>query len=176
MRRSVNGPALGWRPGPHVPLALLAMLCAALVAACGGTGGGAAGRPSPAGASPTPVPSPQITSGAPPAAAVAVVKDFWDRLGSGDKTGAFALTTAGSALRSDDYGLDSARFVGLVPHTVGRGPASDVTVAFAVTVFIEPASTQAGGQWTGAREYRLFEQVVRMSDGTWRLVASGTGP
>ena len=56
---------------------------AALLAACGGSSGGAASPRPPASAAPTPVPSPLITSGPPPAAAVDVVKQFWTLAGEG---------------------------------------------------------------------------------------------
>ena len=165
----------------RVALLLAATIAVVLLAACGGAadapGGSAAATPAAAASSsPSPLPSPQITSGAPPAAAVATVKEFWDLLGSGQDEQAFALTTADSPLRDGDFGLTSARFVKVAPGPVGRGPVSGATVEFAVIVHIEPAETAAGGQWTGARDYRLFQQVVRMSDGTWRLAASGTGP
>ena len=153
---------------------VLGCVVAALLAACGGSSGGPA-APSPAG--PTPQPSPQITSGAPPDGAVAVVRRFWTLVGEGHTAEALDLTTPDSGLRLvDEWGIASARFVGVVPHSVSRGPLPEATIEFAVKVFIDPEQSAAGSQWGDARDYQLFEHVVRMSDGSWRLVTSGTGP
>ena len=123
------------------------------------------------------MPSPQITGGAPPQAAVAVVRDFWTLIGEGRIDDALELTTADSDERLvDEWGIASARFVGVVPRSVSRGPLRAATIEFAVKVFIGPEDSAAGSQWGDARAYQLFEHVVRMSDGSWRLVASGTGP
>ena len=156
--------------------AALASVCisAGLFAACGGSSAGPA-SPSPAG--PTPQPSPQITSGAPPHEAVSVVRRFWTLIGEGRTADALDLTTRDSDQRLvDEWGIASARFIGVVPHSVSRGPLPAATIEFAVKVFIDPADSASGGQWGDARAYQLFEHVVRMSDGSWRLVASGTGP
>ena len=156
-------------------LAAVALACwAATLAACGSSG--ASDVPSATATGPTPAPSPQITTGEPPAAAVAVVREFWTLLGQGRDADAFRLTSPGSPLGTYEWGIASARFVELVPGSVSRGPAPNATVEFAVKVFIEPEASPAGGQWGAARAYQLFEQVVRLSDGTWRLVQSGTGP
>ena len=147
---------------------------AALLAACGGS---SAGPASPSAAGPTPLPSPQITSGAPPAEAVTVVRRFWTLIGEGRTADALALTTPDSGVRQvDAWGVAAARFIGLVPHSVSRRPLPAATVEFAVKVFIEPESGAAGQQWGEARDYQLFAHVARMSDGSWRLVAIGTGP
>jgi hypothetical protein len=163
----------------RMPAALAsACVMAALLAACGGSSTGpAGGSASPSPASPTPVPSPQITSGTPPKEAVAVVRRFWTLVGEGRITEALDLTTPDSDQRLvDEWGITSARFVGVVPHSVSRGPLPEATIEFAVRVLIEPEQGPAGQQWGDARDYQLFEQVARMSDGTWRLVSSGTGP
>jgi hypothetical protein len=151
---------------------LAACLCAALLAACGGSSGGAAS----ASPSPTPVPSPQITSGAPPAGAVHAVRRFWTLVGEGKLAEAQQTTVApGSPLlqwSGDD--IVSARFVRVVPHSVSQAPLKDATIVFSVIVWIDPAENP--NAWGDPGERQLFENVVRMSDGTWRMWDSGTGP
>ncbi len=61
-----------------------------------------------------------------------------------------------------------------MPHSVGRAPADGATIEFAVVVWMEPGSQPS--PWGGPGEHQLFEHVVRMSDGTWRMWDSGTGP
>jgi hypothetical protein len=153
---------------------LAAWACAAL-AACGGTSGGAASAS--ASPSPAPVPTPKITSGAPPAAAVDVVRAFWTLLGEGKLAEAKAtLVAPGSPiLRWDEDSIASARFVRVVPGSVGREPLEGATIEFSVEVWIEQAAS-APNVWGDPREHQLFEHVVRMSDGTWRMWDSGTGP
>jgi hypothetical protein len=155
--------------------ALASVLCAAaLLAACGGSSAGPA-SPSPAG--PTPLPSPQITSGAPPHEAVTVVRRFWTLIGEGHTGAALDLTTPDSGQRKvDEWGIASARFIGVVPQSVSSAPPPAATVEFTVTVFIKPEEGPAGQQWGAAGSHELFEQVARLSDGTWKLVSSGTGP
>jgi len=160
-----------------VPL-LTVLACAALLAACGGSSGGGAASAS-ASPSPTPVPSPQITSGEPPAAAVDVVRRFWTLVGEGKVAEAKATVVApGSSLLQWDEeqdGIAAARFVRVVPHSVGRGPAEGATIEFAVDVWIEQHPDEPG-LWDDLGEHQVFEHVVRMSDGTWRMWDSGTGP
>ena len=60
------------------------------------------------------------------------------------------------------------------PHSVGRDPVPGATVTFAVSVWIKPATATTA--WGAAGEHDLFENVVRMSDGSWRMWDSGTGP
>jgi hypothetical protein len=152
---------------------LLAMLAASSLSACDDSGSDSAA----ASPSPSPVPSPLITGGAPPAGAVAAVREFWTLVGKGRLAEAKRLLVApGSPIRQwsgDDIG--SARFLRVVPSSVGQWPAEGATIEFCVDVWIEPA--QAGPNvWGDAREHQLFEHVVRMSDGTWRMWDSGTGP
>jgi hypothetical protein len=123
------------------------------------------------------VPTPKITSGAPPAAAVDVVRAFWTLLGEGKLAEAKAtLVAPGSPiLRWDEDSIASARFLRVVPGSVGRGPLEGATIEFSVEVWIEQAAS-APNVWGEPREHQLFEHVVRMSDGTWRMWDSGTGP
>jgi hypothetical protein len=150
---------------------------AALLAACGGSSGGPAGTPqASASAAPAPVPSPQVTSGRPPAAAVETVRDFWTLVGAGRLEDAQrSLVAPGSPILQWSGGdIASAHFVRVVPRSVSRGPADGATVEFAAVVWIEPAPGVS--PWGDPGEHQLFEHVVRMSDGTWRMWDSGTGP
>ncbi len=70
--------------------------------------------------------------------------------------------------------IAGARFVRVVPDSVGGAPRPGATMEFAAVVWIEPGGGDS--PWGGAAEHQLFETVVRMSDGSWRLVDSGTGP
>ncbi len=157
---------------------LLSACCAAWLSGCGTPGAGAAAA-TPVSPSPTPVPSPQITSGEPPAAAVATVRTFWTLLSEGRLAEAKAtLVAPGSPLLlwSDEQdGIASARFVRVVPHSVVRGPAPGATIEFGADVWIEQDPSEPV-VWGDSGEHHLFEHVVRMSDGTWRMWDSGTGP
>jgi hypothetical protein len=157
------------------------LFCAAtLLAACGGSSPGPSGSTTPSSRSPagsTALPSPRITSGTPPREAVTVVRRFWTLIGEGHTAEALDLTTPDSGQRKvEEWGIASARFVGVVPKSVASAPPPTISIEFAVKVFIEPERGPAGQQWGTARNYELFEQLVRMSDGTWKLAASGTGP
>jgi hypothetical protein len=157
-------------------LAILAALgCAALLAACGGSSGGAATTS--ASPSPTPIPSPQITSGEPPAAAVDAVRRFWTLVGEGKVAEAKAAVVAPGSplLQWDEDSIASARFVRAVPESVGLAPVEGATIEFAADVWIEQAAS-APNVWGAPGEHQVFEHVVRMSDGTWRMWDSGTGP
>lgn len=150
-------------------------LAAALACGCDGSSDSDVTTP-PSAAGPTPLPSPQITSGAPPAGAVAVVREFWKMVGEGRLAEAKQhLVTADSPLQQwtgDD--IATARMRRVVPDSVGRGPSSNATIEFSVIVWIDPSSTVS--PWGETGTHQLFENVVRMSDGTWRMVESGTGP
>ena len=153
--------------------AVLACLAALLLSACGGQ----AAATSPAGSpSPTPVPSPLVTEGAPPEGAVAVVREFWGLVGAGRLAEAQrSLVAPGAPLQQwtgDD--VAGARFVRLVPGSTASAPPDGATVEFAAEVWVDPAS--GATPWGEAGTHELFESVVRMSDGSWRLVQSGTGP
>lgn len=156
---------------PGLVLLALAGLAAAGAAACGGS----SGTP-PATLSPTAVPSPQITAGAPPAGAVDVVREFWKLVGEGRLSEAQRfLTSPGSGIRDwTDSGVRNARVVSVVADSVAPSPAADATIEFAVNVWIKPASPVT--PWGRTGTHMLFERVVRMSDGSWRLIESGTGP
>jgi hypothetical protein len=157
------------------------MAGAALLAACGASSGGASsGGASPetgASAPLTAVPSPQITSGEPPAAAVDTVRTFWTMLGQGRLAEAKRFLVApGSPIQQwtgDD--IAAAHYVRVVPDSVSRAPAQGATIEFGVGVWIEP-SAAGPDVWGDPGEHELFQQVVRMSDGTWRMWDSGTGP
>lgn len=150
---------------------LAAALSAALLAACGGAGGGPSSSPS---AEPTPLPSPRITSGTPPAGAVDVVREFWKMAGDGrlGEAKRFLVTADSSIQQWTGDDIADARLVHVVPHSVSLAPKA--TVEFAADVWIRPSSGVT--PWGDTGTHQLFENVVRMSDGTWRLVESGTGP
>jgi hypothetical protein len=173
-KRTRHARAAVRRPGAPLTL-LLALLLAVLAgaAACGGSSGSPGESPS---AAPTAVPSPQITAGAPPAGAVDVVRAFWKAVGEGRLSEAQRfLTSPDSSIRKwTDSGVGKARVVSVVADSVGPSPGPDATIQFAVDVWIKPAS--AVTPWGPTGTHTLFERVVRMSDGSWRLVESGTGP
>jgi hypothetical protein len=175
-RRPVGRPRARFaRPlAPVIALLVLAGAVVAGTAACGGSSGSPDASPSAAAL--VPVPSPQITAGAPPAGAVDVVREFWKTVGEGRLSEAQrSLTSPGSTIRQwTDSGVGRARFVGVVAGSVGTRPGRDATLEFAVNVWIEPAS--AVTPWGPTGTHMLFERVVRMSDGSWRLVETGTGP
>jgi hypothetical protein len=151
-----------------------------LVAACGGSAGGtspqaSAVSSSPAAMGPTPVPSPRITSGALPAGAVRVVHRYWDLMGAHEYDAAFALTT-GPHMYNAAAGpkeFESVRYLRAATSALPR-PGNDATVEFGSWVYIVPTATSSPFGTTAAR-WEMFSRVVRMSDGSWRLVEVGTG-
>ena len=155
---------------------LLTLAGAALLAACGGSSGGASSPAATTSAAPTAAPSPLVTSGPPPAAAVETVREFWTLAGDGRLEEAQQSLVAPGSPIQDWTGEDiaAARFVRVVPRSVGRAPADGATLEFSVVVWIEPDSQPS--PWGEPGEHQLFEHVVRMSDGTWRMWDSGTGP
>jgi hypothetical protein len=159
-----------------VAAATTIVLTAALLAACGGSSGGASPAATAGIAGPTPVPSPLITSGPPPAAAVEAARGFWTLVGDGRLEDAQRSLAAPGSPIQDWTGEDiaAARFVRLVPRSVSKAPAEGATIEFAVVVWIEPGSQPS--PWGEPGRHQLFEHVVRMSDGTWRMWDSGTGP
>jgi hypothetical protein len=166
------------RIGVRVSAALASVCCAAaLLAACGGSSAAPSAGPSslsPAG--PVPLPSPQITEGTPPDGAVAVVRRYWTLLGAHDFDAAFALTTGPHVTKGDlrTTGVESARYVRPVGKVI-PSPGDDATVDFGSQVLIVPPAT--GSPFgTTPRRWLMFSRVVRMSDGSWRLVELGTGP
>jgi hypothetical protein len=175
--RHANGRARARFTRPVATVAALLTLTGAMLvgaAACGGSSGSPAASPS--NASPTPVPSPHITAGAPPAGAVDVVRVFWKAVGEGRLSEAQRfLTSPDSSIREwTDSGVGKARVVSVVADSVGPSPGPDATIQFAVDVWIKPASALT--PWGPTGTHTLFERVVRMSDGSWRLVESGTSP
>ena len=162
--------------------ALLAVLAAAVggiavalvLAACGGaTTQGAAAT---ATASPTPSPSPLVTADPPPAGAVEAVRLFWRLVGEGRLAEAkrFLVAPGSPILQWSGEDIGGARYVRLMPHSTSAAPPEGATVEFAVEVWIDPATSVS--PWGEAAVHELFESVVRMSDGSWRLYESGTGP
>ncbi len=175
--RGGRRPGRGPRPGALLAAALALVMGAALLAACGGSSGGASfASASAAAAAPSPVPSPIITSGPPPAAAVDVVRRFWTDVGHGRMAEAQrSLVAPGSPIQEwNGEDVAAAHFVRLVPHSVGGSPEPGATIGFSAVVWIDAGS--ADSPWGPAGDHQLFEHVVRMSDGTWRMWDSGTGP
>ena len=172
--RNVVRPVRG--RGGVFALHVAACVCAVLLAACSGSGGASPASP-PAGAVPTPVPSPRITRGEPPIAAADVVREFWTIVGEGRLTEAqrFLVAPGSPILEWTGDDIASAHVVRIVPRSVGRNPGESATVEFAADVWIDP-SPPGAAVWGGPGEHRLFESLVRMSDGTWRMYDSGTGP
>ena len=86
-----------------------------------------------------------------------------------------SLVAPGSPIRQwDGSDIGGARFVDVVRGGASAGPPAGATVEFAARVWIEPAGNVT--PWGEAGTHDLFESVVRMSDGSWRMWASGTGP
>ena len=177
-------PGLVARAAGLVPL-LAALACAALLAACGGSSAGvSSGGASPdrasspaATAQPTPVPSPIITSGEPPTAAVDVVREYWDLVGEGRAEQAQRLVAPGSPMsqwEQSDSSISRAHVVRVIPGYTSGGPAPRATVMVVVSVWIEP--TSGNTPWGDTGEHQMFHSVARMSDGSWRLWESGTSP
>jgi hypothetical protein len=171
-------------------VALATAVCAgaALLAACGGATGGAQTAASPssaavasspaatAGGAPTPVPSPQITSGPPPAGAVAVARQYW-RLSSENRfAAARALLSPSSPMLTGWPGADAIVRAHLVR---ARGPVltkslkPSETVEFPVEVYVAPKYPV--GNWGDPGVYVQYMGFVRMSDGSWRVMETGTG-
>jgi hypothetical protein len=173
-------------------LALFALLTAAtIVSGCAASAGGgvsaaasssspsaaASSMSSPAALTPTPVPSPQITAGAPPRGAVDVARRWWGLLSQNRLAEARALVAPGSPLDLHWGGPDTIRKAHLVAaeapvleHTL----KPDETVQFPVKVFVKPRL--AVGNWNGPGVYVQYMGFVRMSDGSWRVYETGTGP
>ena len=163
--------------------------CAALLAACGGSSGGAgAGTASPAAAAtatspaatvsaaPTPVPSPQVTSGPPPAAAVALARQYWRLLSENRFEAARELLSPSSPMQTGWPGTDAL----VRAHVVrARGPVlvkslkPSETVEFPVEVYVVPKYPV--GNWGDPGVYVQYMGFVRMSDGSWRVMETGTG-
>jgi hypothetical protein len=164
-------------------LAAAVCVCAALLTACGGSSAGAATSGAAAaatatGLAPTPVPSPIITADPPPTGAVAVVREFWELVGQGHTARAMQdLVAPGSPMSRwmwDGSDVADAHMVRVYPGYVSGGPVPGATVMVAASVWIEPSAGNT--PWGDPGEHELFESVVRMSDGSWRMWESGTSP
>lgn len=157
-----------------------AVACAVTLSACGAASGSPSTSPSapptsPAPQGPTPVPSPQVTSGSPPPGAVAVVRRYWGLLGAHRYDAAFALTTGPHMYNAstEPKEFDSVRYLRPASKVYPK-PGNDATVEFGSWLYIVPTATSSPFGTTAAR-WQLFSRVVRMSDGSWRLVEVGTG-
>jgi hypothetical protein len=183
-------------PCPRLPTIVIALLaaglCAALLAACGASSGGAsspAASPyatspavpsaSPAaavGVAPTPVPSPQITSGSPPAEAVALARQYWRLLSDDRYAAARHLLSPTSPMQAGWPGTDAIVRAHLVR---ARGPVlvnslgPSETVEFPVEIYVAPKYPV--GNWGDPGVYVQYMGFVRMSDGSWRVMETGTG-
>ena len=160
-----------------ITLLVAAAVFSALLAACGGSSGGSSSPSSDAqAAAPTPVPSPQITSGVPPAAAVDVVREFWEARRRRTTDG--GSTFPGSAwLPHPAMGRRGHRRCA-VRRARSRLDVLKPSGGHHRRVRREGVDVLAGSvsPWGDARVHQLFESVVRMSDGRWRIWESGTGP
>ena len=159
---------------------LILLAVAGAVAACGGSSGSPDALPSATSspssiAGPTPVPTPQITSGRPPAGAVAVVRQYWTLLSAREYDAAFAVTTGSHLVNASTQPkeLESARYLRPNRRVLPK-PSDEATVVFGSWVYIVPSANSPFG--TDPRRWLMFAWVVRMSDGSWRLVSVGTGP
>ena len=161
--------------------AVLLTAGAALLAACGGSSGGQVPSVTPSATGSTPVaqPLPQVTSRRPPSGAVDVVRDYWAALGEGDYDAAHALTTGDHLAKASVWAsppaepeFDSATFLRVDGEASAGG--DDATVKFPFLVHLVPATPGPFG--SQPVDQLLWARVVRMSDGSWRLVELGTGP
>jgi hypothetical protein len=89
---------------------------------------------------------------------------------------AFALATGPHMFNAnaEPKVLKSARYLRPVDG-VFPAPGGDATVEFGSWVHIVPTATGSPFGTKSAR-WEMFSRVVRMSDGSWRLVEVGTGP
>ncbi|HTX70700.1 MAG TPA: hypothetical protein VMH50_16360 [Thermoleophilia bacterium] len=184
-RRKTPAPWLG-HPAAALVSAAAVCLCVAVLAACGGSSGDASpsatagspgdGSPPAASASPTPVPSPQITSGPPPAGAVAVAARYWRLQSQNRFAAARELLSPTSPMQAGWPGTDAivkAHLVRAQGPVLVRSLKPSETVEFPVRVYVVPK--YAVGNWNGPGTYVQYMGFVRMSDGSWRLMETGTG-
>jgi hypothetical protein len=172
------------RPLAAVLFIATTVACAALLLACGGTSDGGSSSPPSAspsaaitGASPSPMPSPQITSGPPPAGAVAVARQYWRFLSEDRFDAARSLLAPDSPLATDWPGTDAlvrAHVVRAGGQVLAKSLKAAETVQFPVKVYVVPKF--AVGNWDGPGVYAQYMGFVRMSDGSWRVFETGTGP
>jgi hypothetical protein len=168
------------RQAAHAWLVVTAATFAATVAlaACGGSS--AAPSPSASPTGPVPRPSPQITGGKPPAAAVAVVRQYWRYYAAQKYEAAHALTVGDHLAASSDWAsppaepeVKRAHFLGVTGDALAE-PGEDATLEFPFDVHIVPGPVSSFGD--APVDQRMWARLVRMSDGGWRLVELGTGP
>jgi len=165
-----------------------------LVAGCGGstqtqaTGSTHATSPStppvvaPSGAAttapPTPQarPSPQITHGTAPAAAVAAVREFWRLVGARRFAAARARLAPRSplAVPATVWAIDRARLLRTYAGRLSAAPPAYATVEFPVDVYVKPTSVP--NSWGPPGRHRIWMTLVRMSDESWRVYELGSGP
>ena len=126
-------------------------------------------------ASPTPRPSPQITSGAAPAGAVRAVRGFWRLLGEHRFARLRAAVAPGSPLADPHLAWDVAagRLLAVHPRATRAVPPY-ATIEFKVDVFVRP--TAGSDTWGAVGNHTLWMTVTRMSDQSWRVYEYGTGP
>ena len=130
---------------------------------------------SPAQPPPQTRPWPQITSGVAPAGAVSSVRTFWRLVGRRSFAAARALVVPGSPLASADerWGIRRATLLAVHPEQLFAHPESYATLEFPVDVDVVPSSESA---WGPAGKHTLWMVMTRMSDGTWRVYETGSGP
>jgi hypothetical protein len=168
---------------PSWPVVLVLCVCAALAAATGCSSSGApsgdaasggASSSATTGTSPTPIPSPVVSSGRPPAAAVDVVRMFWTLIGEGRVQEARNFVIAPGSPLLDWTGDDiaAARLVRVLHGSI-VAPTDGATMTFAADVWIRPSGVTP---WGEVGKHTLFMSVVRMSDGSWRAWAVNTSP
>lgn len=170
-------------------LAAAVCACAALLAACGGEAGGAqtpAATPSNVAAAatpaaiasgaPTPIPSPQVTSGPPPAGAVSVARRYWRLLSENRFAAARGLLSPTSPMQTGWPGADAvvkAHLVRAREPVLVKSLKPSETVEFPVEVYVVPRFPV--GNWGGPGVYVQYMGFVRMSDDSWRVMETGTG-
>jgi hypothetical protein len=105
-----------------------------------------------------------------------VVHRYWELLSARKYDAALALATGPHIdnASTEPKVLESARYLRPATRALPR-PGNDATVEFGSWVYIVPTAT--GSPFgTEAARWEMFSRVVRMSDGSWRLVELGTGP
>jgi len=122
-----------------------------------------------------PRPSPQITSGVAPAEAVSSVRTFWRLVGQRRFAAARALIVPGSPLAGDDerWGIRRATLLAVHPEQLFAHPESYATLELPVEVDVVASSESA---WEPTGKHTLWMVVTRMSDDTWRVYETGSGP
>ena len=150
---------------------IAAVVGAALLAACGGSPGGASAPPSPGATAPAPSGS-ASPDGAPltgtPQQAVAT---FW-RLVDADDYAALAAATAPGAPRLPTAENDDIESVELL--RVSRVERQQGVALVQVDVRVVPAS--ATTPWGGPGRHTLFVKLLERAPGKWLVAGWGTSP